>query len=75
MLHNFTVTSILPTNCSKRGVFLVALIISLIHHGRYVILETDRVVRRNIERFILDTVLQVSFHINLIQDSHRESGI
>ena len=49
-------------------VFLVAIIISLIHHRRYIILETDRVVRLYTERRILDTVLHVSLHINLIRD-------
>jgi len=56
-------------------VFLVAIIISLIPHRRYIILETDSVVRRYTERRILDTVLHDSLHINLIQDCHGKCVI
>jgi len=50
--------------------FLIAIIVSLIRHQRYIILETGSVVRRYTERRMLDTVLHDSLHINLIQDCH-----
>jgi len=74
MLHAFTVSFILPTPARSR-VFIVAVIISLTHHQRYIISETDSVVRRSTERRILGTVLHVSLHINLIQDCHGKSDV